>query len=748
MKIACLGGGPAGLYFAILMKKAYPDADITVIERNRPDDTFGFGVVFSDATLEKFADADRPTYEQITGSFAHWDDIDIHVQGQVLTSTGHGFSGMSRQLILTILQRRCAELGVSMRFECEFDSIDDYRDCDLILAADGVNSIIRQKYADKFQPTMDWRPNRFVWFGTTRPFPAFTFIFKENQHGLWRVHAYQYMAGFSTFIVECTGQTFDRSGLTVEDEDASAAYMEELFAEELAGHKILKNRSNWRNFPIIDCAHWHFDNVVMVGDAVHTAHFSIGSGTKLAMEDVIALAEAVKTHDDIPTALAAYDTAYRSTAESLQRTALTSLRWFEETERYQHLPPIQFGFSLLTRSLRINHQNLALRDPDYVASVDRWFADQAAKQSDTARPEHAPPPMFAPFKLRGMTLPNRIAVSPICQYSAHEGTIDDWHLVHLGSRAVGGAGLVITETAAVNEQGRITPACAGLYRPEHMEAWRQVVDFVHTKSDAKIAIQLGHSGRKGATEPGSAGEDQPLAQGAWPLMSASALPFTPAHQTPTAMNRDQMDAVQADFVKAAEMAEAAGFDMIELHFAHGYLLSGFISPLTNRREDDHGGTLANRLRYPLRIFDAVRAAWPDHKPISIRISACDWHEDGLSEADSVTMAAAFRDHGCDIVDVSAGGVVADEKPLSGRLVQTRFSERVRLEAQIPTMAVGGITSYGDANALVAAGRADLCVLGRALMFDPYWPRHAAHEQGHQLPWPPQYDSVMTFTPRA
>ncbi len=747
MKIACLGGGPAGLYFAILMKKAYPDAQITVIERNRPDDTFGFGVVFSDATLEKFAEADRPTYNQITGSFAHWDNIDIHIGGQLLTSTGHGFSGMSRQLILTILQRRCAELGVSMRFECEFDSLDDYRDCDLILAADGVNSIIRQKYADKFQPKLDWRPNRFIWFGTTRPFPAFTFIFKENQHGLWRVHAYQYMVGFSTFIVECTGETFDRSGLAVEDEDASAAYMEELFAEELAGHKILKNRSNWRNFPIIDCANWHFDNVVLVGDAVHTAHFSIGSGTKLAMEDVIALTHAVTTNDDIPTAFAAYDRDYRSTAESLQRTALTSLRWFEETERYQNLPPIQFGFSLLTRSLRINHQNLALRDPKYVASIDRWCADQAAKQSDTAKPEHAPPPMFTPFRLRGMTLANRLVASPMCQYSAHEGIIDNWHLVHLGSRAVGGAGLVVTETAAVSEQGRITPACAGLYNPEHMQAWTRVVDFIHTKTDAKIAIQLGHSGRKGATQPGSEGEDQPLEDGAWPLISASPMPFTPSHQTPMAMDRDQMDAVQADFVNAAEMARTAGFDMIELHFAHGYLLAGFISPLTNRREDDYGGTLENRLRYPLQVFDAVRHVWPDDKPISIRISACDWHPDGLSEAESVTMAAAFRDHGCDIIDVSAGGTVPDEKPRTGRLVQTRFSERVRLEGHIPTMTVGGITSHGDANAIIAAGRADLCVLGRAFIYDPYWPRHAAHEQGYESPWPAQYDSVTTFTPR-
>ncbi len=747
MKIACLGGGPAGLYFAILMKKAYPAAQIDVIERNRPDDTFGFGVVFSDATLENFAEADRPTYEQITGSFAHWDDIDIHCNGEVLTSTGHGFSGMSRQLILAILQRRCAELGVTMHFETEFDGIEDYRHYDLILAADGVNSIIRQRYADKFQPTIDWRPNRFVWLGTTQNFPAFTFFFKANEHGLWRVHAYQYMVGFSTFIVECTDRTFQNSGLTVEDEDATAAYVESLFAEELGGHKILKNRSNWRNFPIIDCAHWHFDNVVLVGDAVHTAHFSIGSGTKLAMEDVIALADAVQSHDDIPTALAAYETTHRPTTESLQRTALTSLRWFEEVERYRDLAPIQFGFSLLTRSLRINHHNLQQRDPDYVASIDEWFAASAAKQSDTAKPDTPTPPMFTPFKLRGLTLPNRIAVAPICQYAATDGIVDDWHLVHLGSRAIGGAGLVIAETAAVSADGRISPGCAGLYKPEHVQAWRRITDFIHGNCDARIAVQLGHAGRKGATKRAWEGEDAPLDSGQWPLLSASASPFTPAHQTPAAIDRAQMDTVRADFVAATEMAQAAGSDMIELHFGHGYLLSSFLSPLTNRRDDEYGGSLENRLRYPLEIFAAVRAAWPADKPISVRISASDWHADGLTEVDAVGIAAALRDRHCDIVDVSAGGVVADEQPVEGRLVQTRFAERLRLEAEIPTMAVGGVSSYGDANAILAAGRADLCVLARALMYDPYWPRHAAHEQAYRLPWPAQYESVLSFIPR-
>jgi anthraniloyl-CoA monooxygenase len=751
MKIVSIGGGPAGLYFSILMKKAYPDAEITVYERNQADDTFGFGVVFSDATLGNFIEADAETHRQIVAQFAHWDDIDIHFKGQVLTSTGHGFSGFDRKTLLNILQHRAADLGVDLRFETDIDDVEAVSDCDLVLAADGVNSFIRDRYADHFQPDIDWRSNRFVWLGTTMEFPAFTFLFKENEHGLWRVHAYRYKPGYSTFILECTGDTFKRSGLGVEDEDATVAYAEALFAEELDGHRLINNRSHWRQFPTIRNRHWHHRNIVLMGDAVHTAHFSIGSGTKLAMEDAIALSDAIQRHDDIATALDAYEADRREDVESTQRSAQVSLQWFEETERYyDRLDPIQFGFSLLTRSLRISHENLRLRDPGYVRSIDTWFAERAANQSGVnVRTDPPPPPMFTPFRLRDMVVPNRIVVSPMCQYSAEDGTIDDWHLVHLGSRAMGGAGLVITEMTDVSREGRITHGCAGMYKDEHVAAWSRVVDFVHRHSEAKIGMQLAHAGRKASTRLGWEGNDLPLSGGEnpWPVIAPSPIPYTPQNQVPREMTRADMDQVRDDYVRAAGLAEAAGFDLLELHYAHGYLMSTFLSPLTNRREDDYGGSLDNRLIYPLEVFDAVRAAWPEGKPISVRISATDWRPDGFSAADAVAVAAALKAHGCDIVDVSAGQVVADQAPVYGRLFQTPFADRVRLEAEIPTMTVGNISTYEDVNSILAAGRADLCVLARAHLYDPYWTRHAAKQQGYDLPWPKQYDMIDRYEPR-
>jgi anthraniloyl-CoA monooxygenase len=749
MKINCLGGGPAGLYFAILMKKARPDAEIRVVERNRADDTFGFGVVFSDATLENFAAADPQTYERITASFAHWDDIAIHFKGEVLTSTGHGFSGMSRKLMLNILQERCAELGVVLDFETEIADPDAYRDADLVLAADGVNSAVRARYEDKFAPDIDWRPNYFSWLGTTRPFPAFTFYFKESDHGLWRIHAYQYMDGYSTFIPECTAETFAATGLAVDDEDGTVAYLEALFADELDGHRLIKNRSTWRNFPIVRCGRWHFDNVVLVGDAVHTAHFSIGSGTKLAMEDVIELAGALADHDEVGQALTAYEDRRRPTVESTQRAARTSLRWFETTERYyDNLAPIQFGFSLLTRSLRISHENLRLRDPDYVSGIDRWVADEAANQSGVNLTGAPPPPMFTPYKLRDLVLANRVVVSPMCQYMADDGTINDWHLVHLGSRALGGAGLVITEMTDVSAAGRISPGCAGMYRPDHVGAWRRVTDFVHTYSPAKIGLQLAHAGRKASTtRPWEGGHNRPLGAQDWKIVAPSPLPYTGDNQVPREMDRADMDAVRDDFVRAAEMADQAGFDMLEIHFAHGYLLSSFLSPLTNQRSDEYGGSLENRLRYPLEVFDTVRAAWPAHKPISVRISATDWKDGGTTPEDAVAIAAALKTHGCDIVDVSAGQVVADQEPEYGRLFQTPFAEQVRLEADVPTMTVGAISSFEDVNSILAAGRADLCVLARAHLYDPYWTRHAAQLQDYAMAWPAPYEALEGFTPR-
>ena len=749
MRIVSIGGGPAGLYFALLMKKADPGHDVTVVERNRADDTFGFGVVFSDATLDTFIEADRPTGEAITRAFAHWDDIDIHYQGQVLTSTGHGFSGMSRQALLDILQRRCAELGVALRFQTDVTDLTPYRDADLVLAADGVNSLVRSEYAEHFQPHVDWRPNRFVWLGTTFPFRAFTFIFKESPHGLWRVHAYRYDARHSTFIVETTETTWRRAGLDQASEDDTVVFAERLFARELEGHRLLKNRSLWRSFPTVKNAHWHWNNVVLIGDAAHTAHFSIGSGTKLAMEDAIALAGALHRHRDVAGALDAYEEERRPQVESIQRAAQVSLEWFEQTERYHgRLEPLQFAFSLLTRSLRVTHDNLKVRDAKFVETVDRWFAAKAADQSKVSvAAQPVPPPMFIPLRLRELVLANRVVVSPMCQYSADDGTPNDWHLVNLGSRAVGGAGLVIAEMTDVSREGRISPGCTGMYKPEHVTAWKRVVEFVHAHSPARIALQLAHAGRKGSTRRLWEGIDEPLAEGTWPLISASAIPYFPHSQIPKAMDRADMERVQADFVKAASMAEAAGFDMLELHMAHGYLLASFVSPLTNTRTDAYGGTLDNRLCYPLAVFDAVRAVWPAARPISVKISATDWADGGVTPEESVEFARRLKAHGCDLVTVSTGQTVAHQHPAYGRLYQTPFSDRIRHEAGIATMTVGAVASYADVNSILAAGRADLCALARGHLYDPYWTRHAAWEQGFEVAWPDQYVSVKGFTPR-
>ncbi len=778
MRIVCVGGGPAGLYFAILMKRADPAHEVVVLERNRADDTFGFGVVFSDATIAQVESADEATYRAITDHFVHWDDIDVHYGGKVIRSTGHGFAGMGRHTLLRVLQEQAALVGVDVRYRTELSDLGAAGDADLIVGADGVNSTVRALLEHDFRPTVDWRPNRFVWLGTTKPFPAFTFYFRTNEHGLWRVHAYQYErgeTGASTFIVECTEETWRAAGMHEASEEETAAYCEALFARELDGHALVRNRSVWRSFPTIRCERWSSGKVVLLGDAVHTAHFSVGSGTRMAMMDAIALRDALIAECDdrgaphqqgshepegeamprsashpIARALAAYEAGRRPQVESLQRAAQASLEWFEATERYMDLDPVQLTFTLLTRSLRITHADLKVRDPAFTAEVDAWVAARAEEQSGVPVPrDPLPPPMFTPFRLRDLVIPNRVVVSPMCQYCAEDGTVGDWHVQHLGSRAVGGAGMVYAEMTDVSPEARISTGCAGLYAPVHAAAWKRVVDFVHGWSDAKIAVQLGHAGRKAATRFLWEGDAEPLPEEeAWEVVSASPIPyFADRSQTPRAMTRRDMDEVVADYVRATEYAIEAGFDLLEIHMAHGYLLASFISPLTNERTDEHGGRLENRMRFPLEVFDACRAVWPAERPMSVRVSAVDWAPGGMQPDDTVEVARLLAAHGCDAIDVSAGQTVPFQRPVYGRLFQTPFADRVRHEVGIATMAVGNVSSWMDVNTIVAAGRADLCLLARAHIFDPYWTRHAAAMQGWELPWPPQYRSVERYTPR-
>ena len=771
MKVNVVGGGPGGLFAALLLKKADPRRAVDVFERNRAGDTFGFGVVFSDATLQEVADADPQTLRAIEERFHHWDDIHIHYQGGRLESTGHGFAGLSRKELLRILHRRCRELRVRLHFEAEIRDLAPVLDADLVIGADGSNSVVRRHFADALEPAVDLRPNRFVWLGTTRPFPAFTFYFRETEHGLWRVHAYQYDAsGNSTFIVEATERTWRRAGMDAASEEETARFLSRLFAAELEGHPLIRNRSMWRQFPTISNARWSAGNVVLIGDAAHTAHFSVGSGTRLAMLDGIALARAMEGLDGtdrvgtaaqcsgLAAGLAAYEGERRRPVESLQRAAQASLHWFEDTERYFRLEPVQFAFSLLTRSLRISHENLRERDPAFVDEVDRWVAREAEVQAGVTIAEHEaslgigrggapPPPLFTPFRLRELTLANRVGVSAMCQYSAADGTIDDWHLVNLGSRAVGGAGLVMAEMTAIGRDGRISHGCAGLYGEEHVNAWRRTVDFVHRHSYAKIGIQLGHAGRKGSTRLDWEGPNEPLDEGGWPIVSASPIGFFEHSPVPAELDETGMNALVGDFERATAMAVEAGFDIVEIHMAHGYLLASFLSPLTNRRRDRYGGSLENRLRFPLRVVTAVRALWPEAKPLSVRLSAVDWSPGGNEPEDAVEIARALKAQGCDIVDVSTGQTVPYQRPRYGRQFQTPFADRIRHEVGIATMAVGNISSFEDVNGIIAAGRADLCLMARAHLWDPYWTRHTAYALGYPLPWPPQYETLDNYTPR-
>lgn len=747
MKIVCVGGGPGALYFSLLVKKAHPDWRVEVLERNPKDVTWGFGVVFSDETMSGFRDADPETYTAITDSFVHWDDIDIHYRGEVITSTGHGFAGMQRLKLLQILEARAEALGVVVRHGVEIGEVPE---ADLVVAADGVNSFLRRRAAAAFGAEEELRPNKFVWLGTTKRFDAFTFYFNEDRHGLWRAHCYSYVPGMSTFIVECTADTWRRAGLDGASEADTIAHCQRVFAEQLAGARLIGNNSIWRSFPRIRNQHYFHGNIVLLGDALHTAHFSIGSGTKLAMEDGIALAAALGAHPRLADALAAYQAEREPAVDSLQRAAQVSMKWFEETERYfGRLEPLQFAYSLLTRSMRINHDNLRVRDAGFVGRVEGWLADGARRQAGVApHPSgRTPPPIFTPFRLRDMVLENRVVVSPMCMYSAEDGVVGDWHLVHLGSRAMGGAGLVYAEATAISPEARISPGDSGIWDDRHVAAWKRITDYIHSSTAAKTCLQLSHAGRKASTRKLWEGMDQPLPEGNWEVVAPSPLPYADFCHTPREMTRGDMDRVLTDYVNAAVNADRAGFDMIEIHFAHGYLLSTFLSPLTNLRSDAYGGDIAGRMRYPLEVFRAVRDAWPRHKPISVRISATDWKEGGFSHADGVALLGALRQAGCDIVDVSAGQVVCDQEPVYGRLFQTPFSTRLRLDAGLATMTVGNIQSFGDANAIVAGGRADLVVIARMHLADPYWTRHAAYHYDWPIDWPVQYRSVARYTPR-
>ncbi|MFL5023203.1 MAG: bifunctional salicylyl-CoA 5-hydroxylase/oxidoreductase [Microvirga sp.] len=739
MKVHIVGGGPAGLYFSILMKKAWPQTRVTVFERNRPDDTFGFGVVFSDQTLETFEAYDRESYRAIIGHFAYWDDIAIHFRDTVHRIGGNGFCGCSRRTLLLILQDRAEELGVELRYDVDVDDESLFADADLVVVADGINSRFRDRYAEHFQPEVDLRPNKFAWMGSTRPLDAFTFIFQETEWGPFIAHAYQYEANRSTWVFETDPETFERAGLKDKSEAESAALMEKIFGWFLGGHRILTNRSIWRNFPMIRNKRWVMGNKVLLGDAKASAHFSIGSGTKLAMEDAIALFDAFRHDPSVAGALSLYETGRREEVEKTQHAADVSLVWFEHVARFWDFDPVQFAFGVMTRAKAITYDNLRLRAPDFVAAVDRTFASQVRKQGFDVSVENPSAPMFQPFRLREMVVANRVVVSPMDMYSAKDGVPGDFHLVHYGARATGGAGLVFTEMTCVSPEARITLGCTGLWNDEQEAAWKRIVDFIHANSGAKFCLQLGHSGRKGATKLMWDGMDRPLEEGAWDICSASPIPYFPDSQVPREASRADMDLIRAQFVDAAKRGERAGFDMLELHCAHGYLMASFLSPLTNRRTDEYGGSLENRLRFPLEVFDAMREVWPAHKPMSVRISATDWADGGVTGDDAVEIARAFAEHGVDLVDVSTGQTVREARPIYGRMFQTPFSDQVRNEAQVATMCVGNITAADQVNTILAAGRADLVALGRPHLVDPFFTMKAAAWYGAKdVHCPPQY----------
>lgn len=757
MRIVCIGGGPAGLYFALLMKKLHPEHHIRVVERNKPFDTFGWGVVFSDATMDAMKVWDETSAADIQDAFNHWDDIEVLFKGTRQRTTGHGFVGIGRKKLLNILQQRCQDLGVELIFETDVESDLQYPDADLIIASDGLNSKIRNRYETEFEPDMVVRPNRYIWLGTDKLFDAFTFDFRKTDHGWFQAHIYKFDDKTSTFIVETTEEAYEKHGLGDMSQQQSIDFCQNLFSEVLEGASLMTNArhlrgSAWLNFNRLICGKWSTFNgnshVVLMGDAAHTAHFAIGSGTKLAIDDAIELARQFQNHghdkSKIPAALDTYEEIRRVDVARIQNAARNAMEWFEVVgERYADtLAPEQFMYSMLTRSQRISHENLRLRDKTWLEGFEAWFAAQSGLSVDSENGARVIPPMFTPYQIRGVTLPNRIVMSPMAMYSAQDGLINDFHMVHLGARALGGAGLIFAEMTCVSPDGRITPNCLGLWNEEQRDGWKRVVDFIHQNSAAKVAIQLGHAGRKAATKTAWEGIDQPLSDDlSWPLISASAQPYLAHSQVPKAMTREDMDRVVADFKRSTELAASTGADWLELHCAHGYLLSSFLSPLTNERSDDYGGSHENRARFPLEVFNAVRAAWPQDKPISVRLSCHDWADGGNTPDDAAIFATMFKDAGADLIDCSSGQVVKHEKPIYGRLFQTPFSDKIRNEVGIATIAVGAISEADHANSIISAGRADLCAVARPHLADPAWVLHEAAKIGlTSVQWPKQYYS--------